>query len=269
MIQDQMPTGLPDYVRDPIVRYLDSLIYILRFLDISMRGIGTVSNYPKMVQRIIDLTLQAKKLAPHDPNYEVTDDLKRNREEAEKLGKFADSEVKNGFPFLLSFLTVAVWGMLEVVVEDVLLGILLNEPSAREKDEIAKIRIPLSKYESLDKEERMRFVLAELSRANTTTQGVNGFESLLQIFDLSGEVDEVFKKSLWEMNHVRNVILHRGSYADSRLVQLCPWMGLKIGDRVLVNRERFEHYFDGAKGYVYALQHRLFKRYGVSVTTKT
>jgi hypothetical protein len=268
MIQDQMPTGLPDYVRDPMVRYLDSLIYILMFLDISTRGIGTVSNYPKMVQRVIDLKLEAKKLAPLDPKYEITDDLKR-REEVEELGKFADNEVKNGFPFLFSFVTVAVWGMLEVVVEDVLLGILLNEPGAREKDEIAKIRIPLSKYEELDKEERMSFVLAELSRSNATAQGVNGFEALLQIFDLSGEVDEVFKKSLWEMNHVRNVILHRGSHADSRLVESCPWMGLNVGDRVLVDRERFDRYFDGAKGYVDALEHRLFKRYGVSVTTKT
>jgi hypothetical protein len=264
----QMPLRLPDYVREPVIGCIDSLHYMLMLLAISARGIGTVSRYPEMVQRVIDLKLEAKKLGSTKPEYEVTDDLK-HKEEADKLGKFAADEVKNGFPFLHAFVTVGVWGILEVVVEDVLLGILLNEPASRDKDEIAKIRIPLSKYEDLDKEERMRFVLAELSRGNAPAQGISGFETLLRVFDLSGEVDETVKKNLWEMNHVRNVILHRGSYADSRLVQSCPWMGLKVGDRVLIDHERFGRYFDAANAYNKALQHRLDKRYGVSISTES
>ena len=258
-----MPTRLPDYVRDPVRRCIESLHYMLMLLSISERGIGTVGIYPQMVQRIIDIKLDLKKLEPNDPDYDVEDELK-HKEEADKFGKFAADEIKNGFPFLHAFATVGVWGILEVLVEDVLLGILLNEPAAREKDEIAKIRIPLSKYEDLDKEERMRFVLAELSRGNAAAQGISGFEALLQIFNLSGEVDEAIKRNLWEMNHVRNVILHRGSYADSRLVQSCPWMGLKVADRVLIDHERFGRYFDAVNGYNVVLQLRLSKRYAVS-----
>jgi hypothetical protein len=222
-----------------------------------MRGIGTVSNYPKMTQRIMDLTVKV--------GQEITDKMKADLEEDKKLANFADGELKNGFPFLHAFATVAAWGTLEVTIEDLLVGILLNEPETLGMEELAKIRIPLAKFEELDKEERMRFILRELARAKTTAagQGVTAFENLLQMFGLSGDVDDGVRKLLWEMNHVRNIIVHRDSYADLRLVQSCPWLNVKTGDRVLVDHERYGRYSDAICGYVGTLKVRLRKRYDV------
>jgi hypothetical protein len=224
-----------------------------------MRGIGTVSNYPKMDQRIIDLTLQCGK--------EVTDEMKARLAESERLAAFANAELKDGFPFFHAFATVGAWGTLEVTIEDLLLGILLNEPESLGKDEILKIRLPLAKYEELDKEERMRFILSELARTGATasSQGVTALESLLRVFDLSGEVDEHVRKVLWEMNHIRNVIVHRDSIADLRLVQSCPWLNLKTGDRVLINCEKFGDYTDAISRYVDTVLDRIRKRYDVQV----
>lgn len=256
-----MPNSIPDYASGPIRRAFDSLVTSLELLHISMRGIGTVSNYPKMDERLIELTIQAGK--------EVTDKLRESLEESKRLASFADRESTHGFPFLHAFATVAAWGTLEVTVEDTLLGILFNEPEVLRQEEIAKIRIPLAKYEALDKEERMRLILQELARgqAISTGQGVSAFENLLGLFGLSGEVEDSVKKSLWEMNHVRNIIVHRDSLADQRFVQACPWMNSKPGDRVLIDHNRFGGYLDAVAAYLKTLQQRLEKRYDALSTT--
>jgi hypothetical protein len=254
-----MAAEVPAYALEPLKRCYRSLITSLELLHISMLGIGTVSNYPKMNQRLMDLTVQA--------GQEITDKVRADLEEAKRLANFADGESKNGFPFLHAFATVGAWGTLEVTVEDLLVGILLNEPETLGMEELEKIRIPLAKFEELDKEERMRFILRELARTKTTAagQGVSAFENLLQVFGLSGDVDEGVRKLLWEMNHVRNIIVHRDSYADLRLVQSCPWLNVKTGDRVLVDHERYGGYSDAICGYVDTLKVRLRKRYDVPV----
>ena len=125
-----MTDTIPDYAFGPIKRSVDSLITAHELLHISMRGIGVVCNFPKMDQRLIDLTIEVGK--------EVTDELKGRLQESKRLASFAESESKQGFPFLHAFATVAAWGTLEVAVEDMLLGILLNEPKALGKEEILK-----------------------------------------------------------------------------------------------------------------------------------
>jgi hypothetical protein len=254
-----MAAELPAYALEPIKRCYRSLLTSLELLHISMRGISTVSNYPKMSQRLMDLTVQA--------GQEITDEMKADLEEANRLANFADGESKNGFPFLHAFATVGAWGTLEVTVEDLLVGILLNEPKTLGMEGLAKIRVPLARFEELDREERMRFILRELGRAQTmaASQGVSAFENLLQVFDLSGDVDEDVRKLLWEMNHVRNIIVHRDSHADLRLIESCPWLNVKTGDCVLVDHERYGRYSDAICGYVGTLLVRLRKRYNVPV----
>ena len=253
-----MSNAIPAYVSGPIDRCFNSLINLAELLHMSMRGISVVCNFPKMDEHLIDLTIKAEK--------EVTDKLRTQLEESKRLASFADREANHGFPFLNAFSTVAAWGTLEVAVEDALLGILINEPESLNAEAITKIRVPLAKYEALDKEERMRFILQELARGQAITigQGVSAFENLLCVFGLSGEVDDGVKKSLWEMNHVRNIVVHRDSLADQRFVQACPWMNVKPGDRVLIDHERFWRYIDAVSGYLKSLRQRVGKRYLVS-----
>jgi hypothetical protein len=253
-----MAEKIPAYAIEPLRRCLRSLKTSDELLHISMRGIGIVSNFPKMSQRMIDLTAEL--------GNEITDDLKADLEESKRLANFADDELKNGFPFLHAFATVGAWSTLEVTIEDMLVGILVNEPEILGKPDFAKIRVPLAKYELLDKEERMRLILSELVRAQAATagQGVNTFESVLQCFELSGEVDEGVRKLLWELNHVRNIIVHRDSYADLRLLHSCPWLHLKTGDRILIDHEKYGSYVETISKYGATLVGRLEKRYGVT-----
>jgi len=210
-----------------------------------------------MNQRIIDLSAQAGK----DVTIEMKADFEKSNEEA----KWAETECKNGFPFLSGYALVGMWGSLEAAVEDMLVGILVNEPDLLAADPFAKIKVPLAKFESLDKEERIRFIVGEFPRTQTgpATQGAATFEKALQAFGLDGDIADDVGKTLWEINHVRNVIVHRDSLADLRLVQACPWLNLKVGDRVCIDHEKLGTYVDALSAYAKTLQERLRKRYGI------
>lgn len=250
-----MPEKIPDYAFNPLRRCLDSMFITNRLLHLSMNGLGVISNRPQMAQRVIDLTVQARQ--------EVTAEMTSQLEQATVDAAFTKEESDNDFPRLHAYTVVGKWGALEAGIEDMLIGILVNEPKVLEKEEFARVKVPLSKYELLDHEERMRFLLSEVQRAQSSgiAQGVNTFENVLQVFDLSGPVEEDMRIGLWEMNHVRNVLVHRDSLADLRLIQACPYLNLKIGDRVLINHERYGHYTNILIDYIRLVICRLGKRY--------
>jgi hypothetical protein len=209
-----------------------------------------------MVERIIELTRLV--------GDEITEEMKSDKAQAAEDAAFTTNEREQGFPHLHAYTLVGMWGALEAGVEDMLVGILLHEPALLLKPEFGKIRIPFAKFEELDKEERMRFLLSEVQRGESSglAQGVTGFENVLQVFDLSGPVTEEIRKPLWEMNHTRNVTVHRDLRADLRLIQACPWVNLKVGDRIFTNHAKVDFFLVGVVNYLIVLVGRLGARYG-------
>lgn len=98
--------------------------------------------------------------------------------------------------------------------------------------------------------------------------GVDSFEPVLDHFALSGEVDQDTKKTIWEINHIRNVIVHRRSIADRRLVEACPWLGVKIGEAIVISHKTIGCYYAAFCNYTLAITHRLGSRYGVDIAAK-
>ena len=252
-----MADKLPDYAYWPLHRCLESLHDMYRVLRLSVQGFGLITRRPEMTERIIELTIAV--------GQEVTTEHKSNLERERVDAEFAENELRNDFPFMHASALVAAWGSLEAAIVDVAVGILLNEPKAFDKDEFMKVRVPLSTFEGLDKEDRVRYLISEVQRPQAAGggQGVDSFENLLHLFDLSGKVEENVKKTLWEMNHMRNIIVHRDSHADSRLVRACPWLNTKVGERLMVNHSQFGRYGDAVFEYVKTIVHRLVARYGV------
>jgi hypothetical protein len=253
-----MENEIPDYAFKPLRRCLDAIFITNNLLHLSVNGLRIILNKPKMVQRLIDLSIAAGK----EVTAEMNSDLKNATEDA----AFVMNERANDFPLLHAYTFVGQWGALESAIEDMLVGILVHEAKILEKDDFTKIKIPLSKYEVLDKEERMRFLLSEVQRTQNSgiAQGVNTFENVLKVFDLSGPVEEDLRTGLWEMNHVRNVLVHRDARADLRLVQACPSINLKVGERVLINHQKYGYYSNVFIDYIRLLTCRLGKRYNAA-----
>ena len=260
-----MPDSLPEYASAPLRRFIDSCEDHSRLLHMSMSGIGFLTKRPEALKVLYEPWSGAAPISEAQAK-ENEQTLQQAVEEAE----FAKKECEAGFPLLHAHSLVGTWGALEAAVEDMLVGILVNEPSVLQRDEFAKVKVPLADFEILDKEERMRLVLTEATRNQGIgrRQGVDVFEHTLMMFDLSGPVEGDVKKSILEMHHLRNVIVHRASYADRRLVQNCPWLGLKTGENVCVSHNDLGRYRSVLLEYVVTLARRLCTRYGVDIEAK-
>jgi len=119
----------------------------------------------------------------------------------------------------------------------------------------------------LERDERMRLLVQELRRGQALdqTQGIDGLERLLSHIGLSGEVKAETKKAMWEIQNIRNVIVHRGSIADRRLIKHCPWTGLKVGDEVKVSHTDIHKYDTALHDYILTIIRRLAAKYDVAI----
>jgi hypothetical protein len=82
----------------------------------------------------------------------------------------------------------------------------------------------------------MRVLLFELERNVIGKQGVDCFDSLLGTFGLSGPVDKPIKAAIYEMQHVRNGVVHCGGRADRHFA--CGPGRSSIGEMAILGRHR-------------------------------
>jgi hypothetical protein len=192
----------------------------------------------------------------------IAAEKKTQLERAQAEAELAHRESKTGFPLLHAHTLVGVWGAFEAAIEDTVVNVLMSQPDLLRNEVFAKVRIPLAEFETLDKEERIRRLIDELERGPSLgkRQGVYAFEMLLVPVKLASDTNPDPKKTIWEMYHVRNVIVHRGFIADKKLVEACPWLGLKVGDPITVTHESFMRYGDALREYGSTIIRRLGKR---------
>jgi hypothetical protein len=244
------------YVEEPIERFIEYGNSATRFLEVSMRSIHAMQDVLGIVTK---LGMLQKKLKPD------WDDTEFNRYAAgfKAHAEFAAKESAGGFPLLQEFTIVGFWGAFESAIEDVVIGIISNEPVFLRAAPFAKVKIPLAEFESLERDDRMRILLRELQRTLRTEQrhGVNGFEAMLDTVNFSGSVPAEVREALWEMHHVRNLIVHRASRVDRAFAEACPKMGLKVGDSAKVSREQCAHYVASLLEYGALISERIQARY--------
>jgi hypothetical protein len=248
--------SIPEYALRPLKSFLDYWEDSLRLLELSIEGLSMLKDVPKVLESIraneeIQKPMREKLNIKANPEMPSIEAISQMIKKAEVKAEFSEKEIRAGFPLLHAHTLVGVWGALEAAIEDMLVGTLMNEPRFLEFPVFAKIRVPLAEFQMLDKEDRMRFVIEEASRNLGTVrgQGVDTFESLLEHFLLSGAVLAEIKKTIWEISNIRNVIVHRNSIADRRLIKHCTWLNMQVGDKVVISHEQLERYGDALCAY--------------------
>lgn len=163
----------------------------------------------------------------------------------------AKIEIERDFPLIHNSCTVLIWGALEASFHDFLIRWLVKYPGARRVPELQKISVKVAEYESLDTEDRMRYLVRILERefAAAFKPGVGRFSCLLKPFGIAPQINQSQRRNLNELAAIRNVIVHRAHVADSRIIELCPWLNLNVGQPVHVSREAFYRYVDAASNY--------------------
>jgi hypothetical protein len=114
--------------------------------------------------------------------------------------------------------------------------------------------VPVGEYEPLIKEDRMRFVVAALERelAAGFKPGPGRFECLLHPVKVIPKISDEIRRDICELAAIRNVIVHCASVADKRLLELCPWLTLKVGDQLRITGVAFHRYVVAASEFAAA-----------------
>ncbi len=185
-------------------------------------------------------------------------------ERAESDRALAQREVDNDFPLLHEQATIALWSSLEALVRSFAAEWLAHIPSAWQCDAIKKLRVKIGDYEALEPAERCLWIvdLVDQEVSGPLRSGVTRFESLLQPFGLSGDVDPICQKNLFELSQVRHVLVHRDGIVDRRLVEACPWLGLAVGEPLLVSHKMWHRYSEALGAYVLELIQRVRVHFG-------
>jgi hypothetical protein len=218
--------------------------------DFTAHGFEAVTRKVTALQKKMGLKIDW----PKNPN-KLTDDLRTYVEDASK----------NNFALLNAQAAVASWAGIEALVEDVLVALLMSHPEALARPKVDKVKVTLASFVSMSEEERIRHLLRELEISESGPgggrSGAETFEPLLKVFDLSVPLKPETREALFELSNIRNVIVHRMHIADARLVEKCPKLGYKKGNRVLVKEEQVDTYFRATSAYAIALSSRVTEKY--------
>jgi hypothetical protein len=249
---------VPPGTMDPFSDFLNHSQQLSYLLELSVRGISSIRAMPQVIRAIA----KAEDDHAHPTGKRLTD-----LANATKLAELAQQEVDAGFPLLHEQAAISMWSSLEATVKECLAQWITREPSAKQKDKLKKIKISYADYESMAPDDRAYYIVDMLERevAAPFKQGVTRFEVLLQIFGLDGPVEENVGKTIFELNAVRNVLVHRRGIADRRFVEACPWLGLTVGERLKVDRVAIARYGEATSKYIYTLILRVGDFYGADL----
>lgn len=215
-----------------------------RVLALSTFAIRQLSGFGRLAE--------AMKMARASLREKDHDDVEAQIAFAKATEKLAMEEVRDGFPLLISHSVVAIWSALEATIPKFVIQYLLLRPGILKSEPFERIKIPVSTYESLDREGFVSEVVQEVMQATQSSlkPGVGRFEALLDKVGLGGPVPDSMRRDLFELSQVRNLIVHQFARADARFVAACPWMQSVPGARIKLTNEDFDRYRDAIRGYM-------------------
>lgn len=250
-----MSEQAPRWVADVFNDSLDHVEKLDQILHISMRGISMHKAVPNAIKALREYST--------DVDESVYGEARLDR--ANQEAALAEAEVSDGFPLLHAQSAISLWTTLEALVRTFLANWLANEPGAKQIEPLKRVKIRYGEYEVLSDEDRNYYILDLLEESLSTRRkaGIGRFEVLFQAFCLSSEVNSGIQKNLFELYHVRNVLVHRQGIVDSKLTQACPWMGLSAKARLIVSHRDYRRHSETVGGYILELIQRVRVHHGL------
>ena len=268
------PKDLPGWVKKSESGFLSQFQQLSKFIHITIGAISRLRGLPKLVEAIaaLDRVRNEPTAAEESGDTEILDSEaksghQRKLERAKEEAAFAEQEIANDFPFLHGQAVVYAWSVLEAYVRGVAKNFLVHEPIALKQEVATKIKIPLADYQRMTDEGRMEYIIKEIADElrSPLEQGIGQFEIVLNAFGLGGAVPADTRKDIFELQQVRNVLVHRGGIADLRLITACPWLKLNSGQSVLISHEMFARYGAAVIRYVFIIRQRIRSYFGLSI----
>jgi hypothetical protein len=184
---------------------------------------------------------------------------------ATKIAELAQREVDNGFPIVRAQFVVALWGSMESFLDRFAAQWIINRPETLKSDPWCNLRVRIGEYEQCDSEQKAQFVVENLEQSlgSHLRQGVNRFETVISALGIVGNpASDDVKRAIFELQQVRNVIVHKQGVADRRTCTTCPWLNLTTGQRVQITNATCRMYYEGVMAYAVELIFRTSEFFG-------
>ena len=280
--QADSPKKVPSWASEPFSSFIRDLNRAVNFYSLTISGLSRIAKESQIIDELKadlrraneEIRKQLNEGCPQrvDPELDRLWKDKEDQEAAEfaeaderirEASRLAKIEVDEGFPTLHRQVALSLWSSLEWLISDFLANWLANEPKSLSIEAVKKVKVSIAELETLSGMEKYYYLVSEIERDTKSglRQGVDRFESTLQVFGLSGSVPETIKKDLFEFGHVRNVLVHRNGVADPRFVKACHWLELSAGQAVTVDEARLIRYIHAAQDYVKLLCDRVVSHF--------
>ena len=254
---DMNKSGAPSWAMAPFEWFLEETKQLDQLLSLAIRGISMLQAVPKMV----DAVAKAEGIQGEPKHAE-------DKKMAQELASLARNEVEENFPLLHAHNLVAIWALLEALIRTFVAEWVAHYPEAISTPAFGKIKVSLGDYHCIPDEEKPLYIAELLERelGAGLRNGIDRFEAMLKPFGFSGGVSRETRKSIFELGQIRNAIVHRAGHADRTLVDSCPWLHLKIGEKIKVSREIYARCFNAAHDYNVQLIARIGEKFGADMS---
>ena len=157
---------------------------------------------------------------------------------------------------LHALLVIASWGAFEACVADFTIGMLKDNPHLLEEVDVLKKKMSVSDYL---KPEHEKFEVIYKAIEESVGGGVDGYEEIFKILDLSDAVPQVIKDNIYQAQMVRNVWAHKAGIADSTFIRQAAHLGFNKGDLVAITAHQMGDYVSAilVYGQIIASRHRI------------
>jgi len=253
---------VPAWALQPFKDSLERLKEAQVILVLAVKGISGIRGVPKIIEVLAKVESGVGKLDDEDIKR-----LNLAKEEAD----LAQREVDKGFPLLHAQALISLWGILESLVHTFLANWLMHESTAKEIESVKKIKIKLAEFEAMDSQERNYYIVQTLEQqlAASYKKGILRFETLLGIFGFGGGIDNQVKRDILELQQIRHVLVHRHGVIDKKLKETCPWLHLKVGNKIRVTQKDMMRYSLAVDKYVAELVRRVALHFGKKIDIGT
>ena len=253
---------VPAWALQPFKDSLERLNEAQVILVLAIKGISGIRGIPELFKVVAKIRSKTGKLEDED-----IQKLKLAKEEAD----LAQREVDKGFPLLHAQALISLWGILESLVHTFLANWLTHESTAKEIEVVKKIKINLAEFEVMDSQERNYYIVQTLEQqlAASYKKGILRFETLLNIFGFGGGIDNQVKRDILELQQIRHVLVHRHGVINKKLKEACPWLHLKVGNKILVTQKDMKRYSLAVDKYAAELARRVALHFGKKIDIGT
>jgi hypothetical protein len=228
---------MAEHPLDVLNRAGDDSDELAHFVSLCSIGIINTQAAPHLHEQIKQASLR------QDPKsrYRSKRYAKARLKSAEMFALQAEEQIRDGIPHLYRYATVWLWTIFEASMDDFCVAFLLENERWKTLKSLSDVKGSLLEFAAASEEGRVAYLFDAVKQQVRAPLkvGVSRFDEVLKLLGLVGSIHEDVRKVILEFVETRNVLLHRRGLADRAFVERCPWLGLNVGDKVPVSREKY------------------------------